>query len=276
MALLAAKIAAKRGGSGDDVEIPMRRTTAPAPSGGLHASGRKVIRGEVGEEKPDDETPKPKFKITKRKAAIAGAIGVASILAIFAMRKPAPAPQLAAVPPVESATPAAALPAAAPAAPAAAPVNDPLANAALGGMPGANGMMSTGMKNGKPAPFTNGAVGAHGNVIRIKMDGQIAAIQGASQPTGFTVVIPSRKSMDAAGPLASKDPRIAALKVANEPTGAELSVTFKDGVPNYAVRAKGDVLELVLAKPSANGDKPAEANAKAGHGSHKKAGHKKH
>lgn len=270
MALLAAKVAAKRGGSGDDVEIPMRRTTAPAPGGGLHASGRKVIRGEVGEEKTDEETPKPRFKITKRKAAVAGAIGVASILAIFALRKPAPPPQLAAAPPAETAETAPAP--VAPAAPAHA-VNDPLAAQAMGGMPGANGMMSTGMgKNGKPAPFTNGSVGAHGNVIRIKMDGQIAAIQGASQPTGFTVVIPSRKSMDAAGPLASKDPRIAALKVANEPTGAELSVTFKDGVPNYAVRAKGDVLELVLAKPTANGDKPAEA--KAGHSGTKKK--KKH
>lgn len=272
MALLAAKIAAKRGGSGDDVEIPMRRTTAPAPGGGLHASGRKVIRGEIGEDKIDDDAPKPKRKleITKRKVAVAGAIGVAGILAIFAMRKPEPAPQLAAAPPVETAAPAPS-----PAAPAAAapPANDPLTAQALSGMPGANGMMSTGMgKNGKPAPFTNGSVGTHGNVIRIKMDGQIAAIQGASQPTGFTVVIPSRKSMDAAGPLASKDPRIAQLKVANEPTGAELSVTFKDGVPNYAVRAKGDVLELVLAKASANGDKPAEA--KAGHSGSKKK--KKH
>jgi hypothetical protein len=139
-------------------------------------------------------------------------------------------------------------------------------------MPGVNGMMPTGMgKIGKPAPFTNGPVG-HGNVIRIKMDGPIGAIQGASQPTGFTVVVPSRKSMDAAGPLASKDPRIAGLKMSNEPTGAELSVTFKDGVPNYAVRAKGDVLELVLAKASANGDKPAEA--KSGHAGGKK--HKKH
>lgn len=266
MALVAAKIAAKRGGSGDDVEIPVRRTTAPAPGGGLHASGRKVIRGEVVEEKADEAKPKPKLRITKRKAAVAGAIGVAGILAIFAMRKPEPPPQLAAAPPVETAAPA---PAPEPQAPLAAapPSPDPLA-AQAAGMPGANGMMSTGMgKNGKPAPFTNGAVG-HGNVIRIKMDGQIPAIQGASQPTGFTVVIPNRKSMDAAGPLASKDPRIAQLKVANEPTGAELSVSFKDGVPNYAVRAKGDVLELVLAKPSGNGDKPAEA--KAGHGGAKK------
>jgi hypothetical protein len=262
MALLAAKIAAKRGGSGDDVEIPMRRTTAPAPGGGLHASGRKVIRGEVGEENADEAKPKRKLEITKRKAAVAGAIGVAGILAIFAVSKPAPPAPLASAPPAETASPAP--PAAATPDPA---LSDPLASAAQNGGPGPNGMMSTGMRNGKPAPFTNGSVG-HGNVIRIKMDGPIGAIQGASQPTGFTVVIPSRRSMDAAGPLASRDPRIAQLKVANEPTGAELSVSFKDGVPNYAVRAKGDVLELVLAKPSGNGDRAAEA--KAGHAGGKK------
>ncbi len=271
LALLAAKAAAKRGGSGDDVEIPIRRTTAPAPGGGLHAAGRKVVRGEIGEERAAEETPKPKLKVTKRKAAVAGAVGLATILAVVAMRKPAAPPPIASAPPAETTVPAEAPPPATPPAPVA-PPNDPLAAQALsGGAPA--GMMAMGKtKNGKPAPFTNGSVGGHGNVIRMKMDGQIEAIQGASQPTGFTVVIPNRKSMDAAGPLASKDPRIAALKIANEDQGAELTVTFKDGVPPYAVRAKGDVLELVLAKASANGDKPAEA--KASHGTKKKS--KKH
>ena len=270
LALLAAKAAAKRGGSGDDVEIPLRRTTAPAPGGGLHATGRKVIRGEVAEDRAESEAPKPKLVVTKRKAAVAGAIGLATILAVVAMRKPAAPPPLASAPPVDSAALAEAAPPApiTPPAPVA-PPNDPLAAQALnGGMPvGMTAMGKT--KSGKPAPFTNGSVGAHGNVIRMKMDGTIEAIQGASQPTGFTVVIPNRKSLDAAGPLASKDPRIAALKVANEDQGAELTVTFKDGVPPYAVRAKGDVLELVLAKASANGERPAEA--KASHGTKKKS-----
>lgn len=269
LALLAAKAAKKRGGSGDDVEIPLRRTTAPAPGGGLHAAGRKVVRGEIAEERTEEESPKPKLKITKRKAAVAGAIGIATILAVVAMRKPAAPPPLASAPPVDSALAAAPPAPTAPPAPIA-PPNDPLATQAMGAQPGMVAMGKT--KSGKPAPFTNGSVGAHGNVIRMKMDGQIESIQGASQPTGFTVVIPNRKSLDAAGPLASKDPRIAALKVANEDQGAELTVTFKDGVPPYAVRAKGDVLELVLAKASANGDKPAEA--KASHGTKKKS--KKH
>ena len=130
--------------------------------------------------------------------------------------------------------------------------------AALGADP------SLGGHGGKATPFGNGSV-AHGNVLKIKMDGAVTRIQGASQPSGFTVVIPGRKSLDAAGPLASKDPRIAAIRISNEPAGAELTVTFKDGVPNYQVKAHGDTLEMHLAKPAHGGSDP-EAHAKPHHG----------
>src|SRR5206468_5035980 len=92
-------------------------------------------------------------------------------------------------------------------------------------------------KHGKPMPFSNGPVGAHNNVLKLKMDGAIARIQGASQPTGFTIVLPGRKSLDSAAPLAAKDPRIAAIRIANEPTGAQLTASFKAGVPKYTVTA---------------------------------------
>ncbi len=270
IALLAARAAAKRGGTGDDVEIPLRRTTAPAPGGGLHTAGRKVIRGEVEERIIIDEPPmKPRFgvAITKKRAVVGGAIGIATILCIVAMRKPAPAPVAAAPPPAETAAAAPAKPTAAPpglGAPATPPgMNDPLANAAMGMDP------SFGGKPGKVTPFGNGPV-AHGNVLKIKMDGPVFRIQGASQPSGFTVVIPGRKSVDAAGPLASKDPRIAAIRVSNEAAGAELTVTFKDGVPNYQVKAHGDTLEMHLAKSGHSGaEKAPEAHAKP----HKKKKH---
>lgn len=256
LTLLAAKAAKRRGGSGDDVEIPIRRTTAPAPGGGLHATGRKVVRGEV--ERPEEEPSKakPKLVVTRKRAAVAGAIGIASVLAIVALRKPdAPAPVVATTPveavaPSEPAAPAEPVP----------PPEDPLAAQAAEAPP-ARMIPTARLRSGRPAPFTNGSVGSHGNVIRIKMDGPIEVIQGASQPTGFTVVIPDRKSIDATGKLASKDPRIAALRVSNEDEGAELTVSFKDGVPPYAVRARNDVLELVLAKASANGERPAAAKA---------------
>lgn len=120
----------------------------------------------------------------------------------------------------------------------------------------------------KVTPFTNGSV-SRGNVLHLKMDGSIEKIQGAQQPTGFTVHIPGRRSLEPAAPLAARDARIGAIKVANEPGGAELSVTFKDGVPSYAVRAKGDQLEIVLASPSAGGAKDDTVAAKP---SHKKDG----
>ena len=46
--------------------------------------------------------------------------------------------------------------------------------------------------------------------------GAIESIEGAQQPTGFTVKIPGRKSLEAAAPLAARDSRIAAIKVTNE------------------------------------------------------------
>ncbi len=63
--------------------------------------------------------------------------------------------------------------------------------------------------------------------------------------------IPGRKSVEAAAPLAVRDSRIATIKVSNDSAGAELTVAFKDGVPNYRVSAKGDTLVIALAPPGA-------------------------
>jgi hypothetical protein len=95
-------------------------------------------------------------------------------------------------------------------------------------------------------PFGNGPVG-HANILHLKMDGPIEKIEGATTPTGFTVVIPDRRSLEAAGPLAGRDSRIAGIRVTNEGSGAELALNFRDGVPNYQVRARGDTLEIALA-----------------------------
>src|SRR5690606_25657027 len=90
-ALLAAR-ARKRASTGNDVAIPVRRTTAPAPGGGLHAAGRKVVRGSVPDDRFEEEAPPPKSsKITTRKIAIGASIGIATILVLFALRKPSPA-----------------------------------------------------------------------------------------------------------------------------------------------------------------------------------------
>ena len=275
VAVLAAK---RRGGTGDDVAIPLRRRTSPPPLGGLHASGRKVVRDSLpnanAKEIPPDPAPK-----TKR---IGLGLGVVAVLAVgaFVLHKSAPPP--------------AATTADATTAPAAAPLTPTTAEAPLSAPPSVLSPTSTTLSapsvsnpaSGMPtevasddalddapdtshahhasklhvAPFSNGAV-SHGNVLRIKMDGAIEKIEGDAQPAGFTVVLPGRRSLEPAAPLAARDGRIASIRVANDGTGAELTVAFKDGVPNYLVRAKGDVLEIVLAPTGsvAPAVKPARA-----------------
>jgi hypothetical protein len=281
----------------DDDAPPARRTTAPAPGGGLHASGRKVIRGDGSSstypgvshnsrsmDEIDADIAGIK-KIDRRKLAVGGAVLVAVVLGAVALHKPsgdavatnageaaasassAPAPQ--AIPGLD---PIAPIPASglgvippAPSAATAAP------NAYGNGFAGGNGMAGgpasvttgeaidddTAGSGGEDKPahhrkaphapsFGNGVV-SHGNVLRLRMDGAIERLQGASQANGFTVVVPNRRSLEAAAPLASRDSRIATIRVANEPNGAELTVTFRDGVPNYQVKGKGDSLEIALA-----------------------------
>ncbi len=300
MALLAAK---RHGAAADDVAIPVRRRTSPPIGGGLHASGRKVVRGDSLPDVKAAVLAEAAPKITRKRLAIGGAVGLAVILAAVAMRKPAAPAGAAADPAV--ATAAAAAPgtpttADAPVAPPAS-VLSPVA-AVDGPTPGAisaptqtfapeidetteetTGGRSRSHKSASShvAPFSNGPV-AHGNVLRLKMDGPIEKLEGAAQPTGFTVVVPARRSLEAAAPLAARDSRIASIRVSNDGAGAELSVAFKDGVPNYIVRAKGDVLEIVLASLGAVADPHAaphgakHADVAAAPGKHHHKAHAKH
>ncbi len=302
VALLAAKA---KGDAKDETTAPVRRTTAPAPGGGLHTSGRKVVRGasEVSASEIDDGFAIPKSRIDIRKVGLGVAIGAAVLLVGVAMRKPS-ASTTASTAPAEGAS----------ATPAGPPALDPttLAQAGTPGMippgltaapmamppatitpsssfasnespdDGTEGADGQGHKKHRlvVAPFTNGPV-SHGNVLKLKMDGPIEKIQGASQPTGFTIVIPNRRSLEAAGPLAARDARIGSIRVTNDGNGAELSVAFKDGVPNYLVRAKGDVLEIALATMGALADDAHEKASASSHmpGKHadaKATGAKKH
>jgi hypothetical protein len=83
-------------------------------------------------------------------------------------------------------------------------------------------------------------------VLRLKMDGPIEKLNGAAGAMGFTVSLPDRRSVSSASELARKDKRIASLQVVNNAHGAEVTVQFKDGVPPYVAKAKGDRLEISL------------------------------
>jgi hypothetical protein len=90
----------------------------------------------------------------------------------------------------------------------------------------------------------------------MKTDGEITAIHGARTPTGFTVTIPGRRSMESGATLAGRDSRIASVHVTNGSKGSELTFQFKDGVPPYLVRAKGHDLQISLGKTD---DDPKDA-----------------
>jgi hypothetical protein len=289
-----ALLAARRSLRGDDPSMP-RRTTAPAPGGGLHATGRRVVRGELAS--ATDEAPAPsKLKMTRRKAAIASAVMLTAIIGAIALKKshhdtPAEAAAIAS-PEARTTAPTAVaaenppplpFPTSAPA--LTAPPMDPGASLGLtqgssGGIASADDDTDAPTKgahkhHGKVTPFGNGPV-HHGNVLHLKMDGPIEAIEGAQQPTGFAVKLPGRKSLEAAGPLAARDSRIAAIKVSNDPAGAELTIAFKDGVPNYRVDSKGDTLIIALAAPGSLDKTVAKNDSKGGKAQkHHKHDHKK-
>ncbi|MDC3960122.1 PilZ domain-containing protein [Polyangium jinanense] len=83
-------------------------------------------------------------------------------------------------------------------------------------------------------------------VLKLKMDGEIETVNGAAGAMGFTVSLPGRRALSSATELARKDKRIASVNVVNNPAGAEISLQFKDGVPAYVAKAKGDRLVISL------------------------------
>jgi hypothetical protein len=267
----------------ETAEAGPRRTTAPPPGGGLHATGRRVVRGESAAPLPTEAVAAPGgLKISQRRLVLAGGVMTAAIIGALALKKahhdPAPPPVTEATNAATSASaPAPAAPAASVAQAPAAP--DPVANTApIAAGPPSNDGDDTGDEHSHHrhvhvAPFSNGPV-HHGNVLHLKMDGPIESIEGAQQPTGFVVKVPGRKAVEPAAPLAARDERIAAIKVTNESAGADLAVTFKDGVPNYRVSARGDTLAISLAPigpidaPVAKKDEKGAQSGKHPHHSH--------
>jgi PilZ domain len=261
---------------------PPKRTTAPAPGGGLHTSGRRVVRGEPGSQAAG---PQPRITLPKRRAAIAAAVMVAAVggaLVLKGVRHEAPRAATEADPTGGAASALAAGPASAavlatqapPAASAAEPSPSPATpsqGSAVAADEGADVDAKVAHKKAvRVAPFGNGPV-HHGTMIQLKMDGTIESLEGAQQPTGFVVKIPGRKSLEPASPLAARDSRIAAMKVTNGATGAELTVVFKDGVPMYRVSAHGDTLVIALAVPGPTAEQTVASRDEVGGSSPKRA-----
>ncbi|HKQ69157.1 MAG TPA: PilZ domain-containing protein [Polyangiaceae bacterium] len=269
-----------------------RRMTSPPPTGALHASGKRVVRD--GDDDRRDAAPEKRAKIGKKGiVAIGGAAGLLTVIGAMAMHKTAPPPGAVVTEPTNAATttttaaPAADLPvigalqaevplfgpttlsttepalAASPSAPtafggAAEPAmgaaNPPSIQEVDDQRSDSDDHRSGSKPHAKVTPFGHGKVG-HAVVLRMKTDGEITEIHGVRTATGFTVTVPGRRALDAGSSLASRDSRIASVKVSRGSKGSELSFQFKDGVPPYLVRAKGTDLQIALGKPSDGDDK---------------------
>lgn len=80
--------------------------------------------------------------------------------------------------------------------------------------------------------------------LKLTMDGDVSGFSGSEGDSGFTLVIPGRKSVSSASGLARKDKRIESLNVVNYPDRAEVTVRFKDDVPAFAVKSSGNRVSI--------------------------------
>ncbi|HEY4121832.1 MAG TPA: PilZ domain-containing protein [Byssovorax sp.] len=239
-----------------------RRTTAPAPGGALKSEGKRLVR----EDADDVELAAPAPRVNKRAAIVGSALGLVAVLAVFGVSQhlhhaktdvPA-ATQAAALPPAggldapmgaASGTPVAAVPlfGATPLSTTeAVPPPEPSASAVASNAPaeqppadGADG------KSALVKEWGQGKV-AHAKTLKIKLDGPLDGLVGASGAQGFTLTIPNHRVLSPSTDLAHKDKRLASVKIVNTAQGAEITVQFKDGVPPYLAKVRDDKLEIAL------------------------------
>jgi len=266
-----------------------RRMTAPPPGGALKADGKRLVRDDMDD---DESMTPPPAKKNKKAALVGSGLGLLAVLVVFgitrfvAMRNAIPAEPLA-----QNSAPALPAPGAtdnSPVATASIPLfgqtplstTEPVPTAAPSGSADANEPAPT-AGNEEPGNGDDGEEGGgdkaegtkewgEGNVksptkISVKLDGAVEGFNGAKGAMGFTIVLPGRRILSNSGELQKKDKRIATFQIANKPSGAELTLQFKDGVPAYLARAKDNKLEIMLGNEGKS--KKAVAKAHSGKGS---------
>ncbi len=86
-------------------------------------------------------------------------------------------------------------------------------------------------------------------IHRIRLDGVGAALAGAVNPDGFTVVVPGRKAMESGKTIQKRDKRIVAVETSNGARGATVKFEFRGSVPPYRVRLRQDFVEFLISAP---------------------------
>lgn len=306
MSGLFASIRKRRGEEAADAEEARatRRTTAAPPTGALRAAGKRLVRDKE-EVETTEATQKPRSskKAALMGSALGLAsvlVVVGAIRLIGAWRSPDAAPQgteanaaaaTAALPaptvantaagdpnavpsvnvplfgatPLSTTEPVPAMPTEPDGTVAEAPSEGDAQLAAAGDEGEGEGDAEATETQGDGKQFGKGTVRSP-IMLRLKVDGPIETVNGASGAMGFTVSLPGRRALSSATELARKDKRIAAINVVNTAAGAEISLQFKDGVPAYLAKAKGNRLDIAL------GTEAKKKVAKAGDSKKKKKG----
>lgn len=99
--------------------------------------------------------------------------------------------------------------------------------------------------------------------LKLTMDGDVSGFTGTEGATGFTLVIPGRKSVSSASGLARKDKRIDSLNVVNYPDRAEVTLRFKGDVPPFAVKTSRNRVTIDLDGGKPKKDASATSTAKS-------------
>lgn len=83
-------------------------------------------------------------------------------------------------------------------------------------------------------------------IYRVKLDGPGTAIQGRSFSKGFSVIIPSRKTLESPSGYAKQDSRLEKVNAINFEGGVKILWRFKEDVPGYRVRLRKNSVEFLI------------------------------
>jgi urease beta subunit len=101
-------------------------------------------------------------------------------------------------------------------------------------------------------------------IYRLRLDAPGGKIQGALLPTGFTVLVPGHKVMEAGGSIAKRDNRISSVRTSNRTEGAEVSFRFRDSIPAYRVRLRRDYIEILIGEAESKDLRDSKAKSSKG------------
>jgi hypothetical protein len=267
------------------------RTTAPPPTGALRSDGRRLFR--ESQPPPPVETAAPKRGVDRKRTAFGIVLGMMAVACIYfaatkvsawqrgradvpALSKPVPALRQAAgapgspegVPPIGSAqvplfgpTPLSTTE------PVPTPTGVDSAMVAEGEAPGAPDTAGEGGEGSKPMALQKEwGVGSikDPTVLKLKMDAAIDGFAGAEGATGFTLVVPNRKSVSSAAGLARKDKRVDSVNVVNFPDRCEITVHFKGEVPSYLAKVQDKALLIEIGSGGKGKAEASEDSAEEG------------